>query len=491
MRVIAAVFIVMFSFVSAYADAPLSSTSKACMGCHKSYTPGIVGDWQDSRHSTVTPATAMNVPGLKRRISAETLPAELSGVVVGCYECHGLNTADHKDAFDHFGFKINLVVSPKDCATCHPTEQAEFDVSKMSNARGNIENNPVYHMLYNTILSSKVVNGIEISEVAPSAYGKQDACFGCHGTELVVNGKKTVMTRLGEIEVPDVANWPNQGVGRINPDGSRGTCTACHTRHAFSIEVARKPFTCSQCHLLPDVPAYDVYEESKHGNIIMAQEDKVNWTNVPWVVGEDFKAPTCAACHMALLVKPDGSLLVNRSHDFGSRLWVRLFGLPYSVPQPISGNTNNIRNRDGQPLPSTFDGEPATSYLIDEKEQDRRKQVMEYVCKGCHATDWTERHFAKLDSTIRETNDMTLQAEKLLKTAWDEKLADPSNPFNEEIEIDWVTQWLFYANTMRYGSAMTGAPDFVAFKQGWWDLTRNLQKMRNEIRIYRLLKGKQ
>jgi len=29
---------------------------------------------------------------------------------------------------------------------------------------------------------------------------------------------------------------------------------ACHPRHGFSIEVARKPYTCSQCHLEPDVP---------------------------------------------------------------------------------------------------------------------------------------------------------------------------------------------------------------------------------------------
>jgi hydroxylamine dehydrogenase len=56
-------------------------------------------------------------------------------------------------------------------------------------------------------------------------------------------------------------------VGRVNLDGSRGACSACHTRHRFSIEMARKPYTCKECHVGPDVPAFKVYSASKHGNI--------------------------------------------------------------------------------------------------------------------------------------------------------------------------------------------------------------------------------
>ena len=29
----------------------------------------------------------------------------------------------------------------------------------------------------------------------------------------------------------DPATWPNTGMGRINPDGSEGSCSACHQRH--------------------------------------------------------------------------------------------------------------------------------------------------------------------------------------------------------------------------------------------------------------------
>ena len=72
------------------------------------------------------------------------------------------------------------------------------------------------------------------------------------------------------------------GVGRINPDGSKGACTACHPRHSLSIEIAKKAYTCAQCHLQPDVPAWDVYAESKHGDIFFHCSTNRNFTSVPW-----------------------------------------------------------------------------------------------------------------------------------------------------------------------------------------------------------------
>ncbi|NOY64512.1 MAG: hypothetical protein GXO97_03835, partial [Nitrospirae bacterium] len=89
-------------------------------------------------------------------------------------------------------------------------------------------------------------------------------------------------------------------MGRFNPDGSVGTCTACHTRHAFSIAEARKPEACGQCHLGPDHPQTEIYEESKHGAIFAAKGEHWNW-DVPsgqWGP-RDIEAPTCATCHMS------------------------------------------------------------------------------------------------------------------------------------------------------------------------------------------------
>ncbi|MGB9629045.1 MAG: multiheme c-type cytochrome, partial [Thermodesulfobacteriota bacterium] len=287
--------------------------------------------------------------------------------------------------------------------------------------------------------------------------------------------------------------WPNQGVGRINPDGSLGACSSCHTRHQFSIEVARKPYTCSQCHLEPDVPAWNVYKESKHGNIFDSNYTKWNFNAVPWRIGKDFQTPTCATCHNSLIVNSEGKTISERTHDFGSRLWVRLFGLIYSHPQPIHGDTSTLKNKDGLPLPTTFTGEIAKEGLIDEKEQEKRRRVMAGICKQCHSTSWTNQHFSKFENTIREVDQMVLASTLLLLEAWRQDLAEGlpqgENPFDESIEQMWVRQWLFYANSIKYASAMTGAPDYATFKNGWWNLTENLQHMKDWIEMRKKTKS--
>jgi hypothetical protein len=445
------------------------------------YTPGIVHDWFSSRHSQTTPADALKKPGIERRISVDKLPDDLSAYAVGCYECHSRNPEKHKDNFEHMGFKINVIVTPNDCKTCHPVEVTQYAGSKKANAIKDLMGNPVYHALVDTITGvKKVVNG-RISTEKPSDKTLHETCLGCHGTKVEVKGLKNVTVEMGEITVPNLTNWPNQGVGRENPDGSFGACTACHPRHAFSIEVARKPYTCAQCHLEPDVPAWNVYKESKHGNIFHAKYSEWNFDAVPWTVGKDFKAPTCAVCHNSLVVSPSGAVLAERTHDFGARLWVRLFGLIYSHPQPVSGDTTIIKNKDGLPLPTTFSGVPASEFLIDKAEQEKRLNGMKVVCNGCHGMDWINGHFAKLASTVKETDAMTAAATQLVSEAWKLGIEDKTNPFDEPIEQRWVKQWLFYSNSIRYASAMTGAPDYAAFKNGWWELSNNLDEMRDAI----------
>jgi len=462
----------------------LSSQTKQCIGCHKLYTPGIVYDWLKSRHAKITPSEAIKKSELERLVSAKSVPANLSETVVGCYECHSLNGDKHEDNFTHFGNKINVVVSPPDCATCHPEEVKQYTGSKKYHAIKNLMQNPVYHALAST--STGVINyeNGELIQKPSSEKTLHETCLGCHGTEVTVKGFKKIKSLSSglEITVPDLTNWPNQGVGRKNPDGSYGACTSCHPRHQFSIEVARKPYTCAQCHLEPDVPAYNVYKESKHGNIYESVgEHKWNFESVPWRPGKDFTAPTCASCHNSLLVRDDGKIIAERTHDFGARLWVRLFGLIYTHPQPKSGDTTIIKNADGLPLPVTFTGKLAEEYLISKTEMDKRMNIMKNVCSSCHNTNWIDGHFAKMDNTIKETDEMTKTATLILVDAWNKKVADNKNPFDEPIERKWVQQWLFYGNSIRYASAMSGAPDYTSFKYGWWELTKNLQEMKAYI----------
>ena len=307
-----------------------------------------------------------------------------------------------------------------------------------------------------------------------------DSCLYCHGTEVKVKGVKVRETPMGEMGFPVLTGWPNQGVGRINPDGSKGSCAACHTRHQFSIEMARKPHTCSECHKGPDVPAYGVYEVSKHGNIYSSLGKEWDFKAVPWTLGKDFTAPTCAACHVSLIVSPDKEVILERTHQMNDRLPWRIMGLIYAHAHPKSPDTTIIRNKAGLPLPTELTGEPVSSFLIDAKEQEARRAAMQKVCLSCHSENWVKGQFIRFENTIKTTNEMTLAATKILLTAWEKGaakgLAQKDSIFNEAIEKRWVEQWLFFANSTRYASAMAGA-DYGVFASGRWYLSKNIQEM--------------
>lgn len=458
----------------------ISPQTQTCLGCHTNVTPGIVADWQTSRHAKTTVGDALKVTGAERRVTSDNVPDNLKGFVVGCYECHALNASAHKDNFQHMGTAINVIVTPNDCKTCHATEVAQYAGSKKAHAYGNLINNAVYAALVETVVSGREVKDAKLAALPATDAAKAETCLACHGTVITVKGLKKVTTKTGEYEFPDLVGWPNLGVGRVNPDGSLGACSACHTRHGFSIEVARKPYTCGQCHLEPDVPAYEVYEASAHAVIVNSKIKDFDWNAVPWKIGKDLTAPTCAACHNALIADSNGQVIVQRTHDFGARLWVRLFGLIYTHPQPKSGDTTILKNKDGLPLPTAFTGEIATDGLIDKNEQAARQAEMSKVCTACHSTTWTNGHFAKIDQSNLETDKMTLTATQLLLKAWNANLADNKNPFDEAVEQKWIRQWLFYGNSVRYSSAMSGQ-DYASFKNGWWNLNENLQLMQDWI----------
>ncbi|MEK7850382.1 MAG: multiheme c-type cytochrome, partial [Deltaproteobacteria bacterium] len=157
----------------------ISDKNRKCIGCHikKGIGEGGINDWKHSRH------------------------AEKG---IGCFECHKAEKGD-SDGYNHEGFFIATIVSPKDCGKCHEQETKEFTESHHANAAsfiGSLDN-----------VLGNVVEG-------PAA--ANSGCRQCHGSEVkVLKGGKL-----------DPATWPNTGMGRINPDGSKGSCTACHFRHS-------------------------------------------------------------------------------------------------------------------------------------------------------------------------------------------------------------------------------------------------------------------
>jgi len=470
-------------------EAPISEDTQACLECHATVHAGSLEDWKKGRMARITPAEAMKKPQAERRVSFDHLSDSLKNVVVGCAECHTLNSKKHPDSFEHNGYQVHVVVSPEDCATCHPMERKEYDQNLMAHAYGNLKNNAVYQALTDSVNSQQSFSGGRLSYAKANEATDADSCFSCHGTQVKREGTVERETDFGEMSFPVLSGWPNQGVGRINPDGSKGACTSCHPRHQYSIAVARKPYTCSQCHKGPDVPAYPVYSVSKHGNIFSSSAQSSSWDfeAVPWTVGKDFTAPTCAACHVSLLMSTHGSTVAKRTHQMNDRLDERLFGLIYAHPHPASPDTTLIRNKAGLPLPTELTGEPSSHYLIDKNEQERREANMQQVCLACHSSEWVQGHFERLENTVQTTNAMTLTATQILLSVWDKGmargLAQKDSIFNEAIEKMWVEQWLFYANSTRLASAMGGA-DYGVFANGRWQLSKNLAEMLDWTRFH-------
>jgi len=233
----------------------LSKESAQCVSCHREKTPGIYQMWGDSKHYRAN---------------------------VGCYECHKAEKSD-KDAIKHKDHIISVIVSPKDCSACHEKEVKEFDKS--------------HHATAGNILGSLDNVLAEVVEGAPTLHGTSPVvtmgCMGCHGSIVRVESDGSLNS----------ASWPNTGIGRINPDGSKGACSACHLRHNFSAAQARHPDNCGRCHLGPDHPQKEIYEESVHGVAFRANIKKMNMDSSKWIAGEDYDAaPTCATCHMSATI---------------------------------------------------------------------------------------------------------------------------------------------------------------------------------------------
>ena len=186
---------------AAFAPNKPTVESKVCASCHKMESPSVYEQWGSSKHFRAN---------------------------VGCFECHHANE-DDADAFEHYGKFISTIVSPRDCARCHEHEVEEFNQSH--HAKGG----RILGSLDNTL--AEVVEGNSAFVTPGFPHGNSAAavngCWQCHGSEVKVlpNGRL------------DPATWPNTGIGRINPDGSEGSCTACHSRHEFSAAQARTPDT--------------------------------------------------------------------------------------------------------------------------------------------------------------------------------------------------------------------------------------------------------
>jgi hydroxylamine dehydrogenase len=360
-----------------YADKPqISEGGKACLECHVGSTPGIVEQWKASAHAKKG---------------------------VDCYSCHRANEKDPA-TFEHYGQKIAVIVTPNYCGRCHATEVKQFEASHHAAAA-------------NFIGSLDNMLG-EIVEGGPAA---NNGCRQCHGSEVKYTGE-------GKF---DPATWPNSGIGRINPDGSRGSCAACHGRHSFSSAVARMPENCGKCHLGPDHPQIEIYNESKHGIQYRAHIPQMNLESKSWVVGKDYSAaPTCATCHM--------SATSNQpvTHDVGERI--------------------------------SFTLRPAVSIKLENWE--RRRLNMIDVCSNCHATGWVDNFYKQYEGTIDLYDEKFAKpAKAIMDKLYAAKKLTPT-PFDEPIEWTYYDLWHHAGRRARMGTAMMG-PDYTQW-HGFFEVAK-------------------
>jgi predicted heme/steroid binding protein len=354
---------------------------QTCIECHQQKTPGIHADWQNSVHAKVD---------------------------VGCVKCHRPNTRSSilKAHLQHTDKPISVVVSPINCRGCHPRQVEEYNRSKHANTHAIMW--AVDHWL-----NDGMNNAIELTT----------GCYACHGTVVkVIDGKPTTGT------------WPNVGVGRVNPDGSKGSCSSCHTRHRFSIVEARKPEACDQCHLGPDHPQIEIYNESKHGTIYHAEGHEWEWgaNSRSWQAGIHYRAPTCATCHISAAGNlPD-------SHDVTERL-------TWETQAP-----RTVRPNEFKPYPA------ATDWKVERKK-------MQAVCTQCHGTTWTNEHFRNLDAVVKNYNTLYYDPIKEIFDDLKQKGLLAGKPyFDEEFEWQFYEFWHHEGRRARMGAAMM-APDYA-----WW-----------------------
>ena len=157
----------------------------ACIGCHKTESPGLFADWTRSRHANAN---------------------------ITCYDCHKAESTDTDVSREHYkqyersdlkyGTKeykvpVAAAVTPKDCSRCHPDEAKQYGMSKHAN-------------------TLEIIWKIDpwLNKGMNSDFERVSGCFHCHGTVLKDEDGD------GKLD-PDT--WPNVGVGRLNPDGSKGS----------------------------------------------------------------------------------------------------------------------------------------------------------------------------------------------------------------------------------------------------------------------------
>lgn len=365
----------------------LANSDDACVACHRNATPGIVEQYG---HSTMAAAK------------------------VTCRDCHVV-AAGYPGAVEHEGTYVLNQPTTAMCESCHTAEVAQFSQSR--------------HGLPSYVA---VAGSQELTPELLAAY--QAIPEG----QFAPDKSRNIIAQLEGPEITRFACESCHNIGRPAADGSVGQCQKCHGRHEFSLEQARKPETCNNCHIGPDHPQWEIYFESKHGIKYATDGDNWNWEAEPGTLTvQDFPAPTCATCHFS------GFGGAGTTHDAGDRLSWYLFS-PLSERRP-AWQDNQVR--------------------------------MQSVCAACHNRNFVDDYYAMADSATEAVNGFIRQSNEIMKPLRDEQLITDQQ-FDEPIEFTYYETWHHYGRTAKFGVWMQGA-DYTQW-HGAYEVVKGLVELRTQ-----------
>lgn len=366
----------------------LADSNDDCVVCHSRTTPGIVDQYG---HSTMAAAE------------------------VSCQDCHEV-TADYPGAIPHEGTHVLNQPTTAMCETCHQAEVAQFLQSRHAL--------PAYVAYAGTDALSTELRAVY--DAIPEAEFQPDRSRNA----------------LYHLEGPAITRFACEGchnIGAPAADGSVGECSECHIRHEFSLEQVRKPETCNACHIGPDHPQWEIYQESAHGIMYATTGDDWNWEAEPGTLGPtDFPAATCATCHMS------GFGASATTHDVGDRLTWYLFS-------PISERRPNY--------------------------QENRTE-MQQVCHECHNVNFIDELYADGDALVVRINELVEESNAIIQPLKDNNLLT-AEPFDEPIDFVYFDIWHHWGRTAKFGAWMQG-PDYTQW-HGAYEMLRDTAELEEMV----------
>ena len=362
----------------------LADSTDECVVCHRQETPGIVEQYG---HSTMAAAE------------------------VQCSDCHVV-AQNYPGAVLHEETYVLSSPTPAMCEECHAAEVAQYAASRHSL--------PAYVAMAGT------------EDLSPDQLAVYAAIpEGSYAPDKMRNA-------LYAIEGPDVTRFACatcHNIGRPHADGSAGECQQCHLRHEFSLEQARKPETCNFCHIGPDHPQWEIYEESPHGIAYHTGGEDWGWEADPGTLTvEDFPAPTCATCHFS------GFGGTSTTHDVGDRLAWYLFA-------PISERRPDWQDNLAR---------------------------MQSVCQECHNAVFVHDFYTDADAAVAQVNRWVEQSNDLMRPLIDQGLVT-EEPFDEPIDFTYFELWHHWGRTAKFGVWMVG-PDYTQW-HGAYELLSDLAEL--------------